>query len=272
VTGAAATSFPIFAAAASSPRQPLVVSIHDVAPSTRSAAEKILKELARHHVDVCSLLVVPNYHHQGEATADRNFVRWLRDLEADGHEIVIHGYYHQRPTTGSEGVRGRLVTGYYTAGEGEFYDLEYAEALQRITRARDEFIAAGLKPRGFIAPAWLLGRDAERAAVDAEMEYTTRLTSVLDLRTGDRFRSRSMVYSVRSAWRRRVSRGWNRGLFFVQTHRPLVRLAVHPPDASYPNIWGQILGITDQLLETRAPTTYRDWVAERRIENASTRT
>jgi hypothetical protein len=268
VTGAAATSFPIFAATASAPRQPLVVSVHDVAPSTRSAAEKILKELARHHVDVCSLLVVPNYHHQGEATADRSFVPWLRALEADGHETVIHGYYHQRPATGSERLKERLVTASYTAGEGEFYDLDYAEALQRITRARDQFVAAGLKPRGFIAPAWLLGPEAERAAADAEMEYTTRLTNVRDLRTGETFHARSMVYSVRSAWRRRVSRGWNRALFLMQTHRPLVRLAIHPGDAAHHHIWGQILRIIDQLLETRAPTTYRDWLAERRIDGA----
>ena len=271
MTGAAATSFPIFAAAASSARQPLVISVHDVAPSTRAAAEKILKELARHHVDVCSLLVVPNYHHQGEAIADRSFVRWLRELEADGHEIVIHGYYHQRPATGHERLTERFVTATYTAGEGEFYDLAYEEALERITRARDQFLAAGLKPRGFIAPAWLLGRDAERAAADADMEYTTRLTSVLDLRTGEAFHARSMVYSGRSAWRRWVSRGWNRALFLAQTHQPLVRLAIHPPDACHPHIWGQILRITDQLLETRVPTTYRDWVAERRTENAEMR-
>ena len=80
-----------------------------------------------------------------------------------------------------------------------------------------------------------------------------------------------MVYSVRSAWRRVVSRGWNRGLFLAQTHRPLVRLAIHPPDASYHHIWGQILRMTDQLLEMRVPTTYRDWLAERRTEAAETR-
>ena len=271
MTGAAATPFPLFAAAAESPRRPLIVSLHDVAPSTRVASEKILRELARHHVDVCSLLVIPNYHREGEATADPSFVRWLGDLEADGHEIVIHGYYHERPATGSERLKERFVTASYTAGEGEFYDLDYAEALQRITRARDRFRDAGLTPRGFIAPAWLLCPAAERAAADAEMEYTTRLTSVLDLRTQESFHARSIVYSVRSGWRRALSRGWNRSLFLMQSDGPLLRLAIHPSDATHPNIWGQILRITDQSLETRLPTTYRDWVAERRTERAATR-
>ena len=270
MTGAAATSLPFFTAAAAVAKQPLVVSLHDVAPCTRAASEKILRELARHHVDVCSLLVVPNYHRQGAATADRDFVRWLRDLEADGHEIVIHGYFHERASRGGETLKDRLVTRAYTAGEGEFYDLGYAEAVERITRARDEFIAVGLKPRGFIAPAWLLSAEGERAAREAEMEYTTRLTNVVDLRTGEKVRSRSMVYSVRSGWRRSVSRGWNRGLFLLQSESPLVRLGIHPPDATYPKIWGQILRITEQLLEARQPTTYRDWLAERRLGRSKT--
>lgn len=265
MTGAAATSLPFFAAAAATPKQPLIVSIHDVAPCTRAASERILKELARHHVDVCSLLVVPNYHRLGAAAADRDFIRWLRDLECDGHEIVIHGYFHERPTHEGETLRQRLITRAYTAGEGEFYDLGYTEALERITRARDEFTSAGLRPRGFIAPAWLLSREAERAAADAEMEYTTRLTNVVDLRTGEAFHARSLVYSVRSSWRRALSRGWNRGLSLLQAERPLIRLGIHPPDAEYDSVWGQIIRLTDQLLETRTPTTYRDWLAERRV-------
>ena len=74
-----------------------MVSLHDVAPATRAVSEKMIAELARHGVRVSSLLVVPNYHHRGASMNDRDFVQWLRDLEAEGHEIVIHGYFHQRP-------------------------------------------------------------------------------------------------------------------------------------------------------------------------------
>src|SRR5207244_12561236 len=94
----------------------------------------------------------------------------------------------------------------YTADEGEFYDLDYDEALRRITAARDEFRASGLKPRGFVAPAWLLSAEAERAARDAELEYTTRLRTLRDLRSGEEFPVRSIGYSVRSRWRRAISR------------------------------------------------------------------
>lgn len=265
MTGTAASSFPLFAAAASE-QQPLVVSLHDVAPPTRNTTQKIVAELARHGVRVTSLLVVPNYHQSGPSMEDREFVRWLRDLEAAGHEIVIHGYFHQRPARDGESLRAKLITRSYTAGEGEFYDLEYDEALKRITTARDEFIAAGLKPRGFIAPGWLLSREAERAASDAEMEYTTRLTTVRDLRTKQTFSSRSLVYSVRNAWRRAASLAWNGALARMLGETPLLRIGLHPPDFEHEQIWRQIAGLLDRFSETRTPTTYRDWIAEQRAE------
>ena len=80
----------------------LVVSIHDVAPSTRAKVEKILAKLAGHGVNACSLLVVPDYHRQGRSLADPGFRSWLHELAANGHEIVIHGFFHQRARRGDE--------------------------------------------------------------------------------------------------------------------------------------------------------------------------
>ena len=267
MTATATTSLPIFVAAASE-QQPLVVSIHDVAPATRQSAEEMLADLSAHGVRVCSLLVVPNYHHRGAATADRGFMQWLRDLEAAGHEVVIHGYFHQRPRRETESLRARLVTRTYTKDEGEFYDLNYDEALRRITHARDEFKAAGLTPRGFIAPAWLLCAEAERAAADAEMEYTTRLTTVRDLRAAQTYRARSLVYSVRNSWRRITSLAWNRTLCRLMADAPLLRIGLHPPDYQHDNVWQQVLRMLDEVADARTPTTYRDWIAERRIAAA----
>ena len=264
VTGAAATSFPIYAGAAVAAKEPLIVSVHDVAPATRDTCEQIIRELTQLGAAACSLLVVPNYHGSGESCADRQFVRWLRELEAEGHEIVIHGYFHQRPPSGRETIAGSLLTRYYTRGEGEFYDLGYEEAFRRITEARERFTAAGLRPRGFIAPAWLLGAEAERAAADAEMEYTTRLTEVRDLRTRESFHSRSLVYSVRSGWRRGASLAWNRTLSVALAGSPLMRLGIHPPDFLHRPIWNQIRRIVEHLTDMRSTTTYCEWIAETR--------
>ena len=197
---------------------------------------------------------------------DRQFVSWLRDLEARGNEIVIHGYFHDRPPRTRESFLEKLVTQFYTQGEGEFYDIDYDEALRRIKTARDEFKGAGLKPRGFVAPAWLLSNEAERAARDAEMEYTTRLRTVCDLRSGETFPARSLVYSVQNGWRRTVSLAWNGALSRIFKDKPLLRLSIHPPDFSHPTIWRQIVDLISEMAPLRTPTTYQDWISEQRIK------
>lgn len=242
----------------------LVVSIHDVAPSNREVVAKIISDLGAIGVRVCSLLVVPDYHHQGLFTQDRQFVSWLRDLESQGHEIVIHGYFHQRPARTGETMAEKFVTQVYTQSEGEFYDLDYDEAFRRITKARDELRAAGFKPHGFVAPAWLLSADAERATRDADLEYTTRLATVSDLRSGKNFPARSLVYSVRNGWRRTTSLAWNGLLARLSDDWPLLRMSIHPPDRIHPRVWGQIIDCLRKMQSARTPITYQDWIAEQR--------
>ena len=268
MTSVAATQFLPVIATASATKEFLVVSIHDVAPATQSTVSEMIAELARRGVHHTSLLVVPNYHHQGASVEDQNFVSWLRQLESAGHEIVVHGYFHQRPKSAGESLFDRVVTRFYTQGEGEFYDLGYEEALRRITAGRDEFKAAGLRPRGFVAPAWLLSNEGLRAARDAEMEYTTHLRDVVDLRSGESFAARSLVYSVRNGWRRATSLAWNAALSRALKTKPLMRLSIHPPDYSHPAVWRQIIDLVNAMAPVRTPTTYQDWIADRRIKRA----
>ena len=261
----AATEFLPLVATAGAARDFVVVSLHDVAPSNQQVANTILSELAHRGVRVCSLLVVPDYHHQGLFTKDRQFVSWLRGLEADGHEVVIHGYFHERTRRFKETLRERFLMTFYTDNEGEFYDLGYDEALRRIATARDEFRAQGLKPRGFVAPAWLLGQEAERAARDAEMEYTTRLHTVCDFRYGNVFAANTVVYSVRNSWRRTISRAWNATLVRFLKDGSLLRVSIHPPDYLYPAVWRQITGLLEEAVASRTATTYEEWIAEQRL-------
>jgi len=260
-----ATEFLPLVATAGAATDSLVVSLHDVAPSTQEITDTIISELARYGVRVCSLLVVPDYHHEGLFTAHGQFVSWLRRLEADGHEIVVHGYFHERPCHPNEKLHDTFLTRFYTQNEGEFYDLSYDEALRRITTARDEFRAHGLKPRGFVAPAWLLGNEGERAARDAQMEYTTRLRTVCDLRSGETFPARTLVYSVHKPWRRALSHTWNAAMFRFLKSKPLLRISIHPRDYSHPAIWKQILDFVKAISGERTATTYQDWIAEQRL-------
>ncbi|MEO6847160.1 MAG: polysaccharide deacetylase family protein [Chthoniobacterales bacterium] len=237
-----------------------VVSIHDVSPLTQEATEAMLGELGEWGVAVTSLLVVPDHHHKGNFSENAGFCRWLEEKVSKGHEAVVHGYFHERPVKKSDSAWGRLVTGFYTAGEGEFYDLGRKEAYERLMQARKEFDAAHIPTSGFIAPAWLLGMEAEVAVKDAGFDYTTRIGSVMDMRSGEVIPSQSLVYSVRSGWRRKTSLLWNGLLFSRLKENPLMRLGLHPPDYRYPEIWKQIHRLVTQALADREAMTYHTWM------------
>ena len=102
-------------------------------------------------------------------------------------------------------------------------------------------------------------------------EMQVRLRTVRDLHSGEDFPARSIVYSVQSTWRRAVSRGWNATLFRLLKSNPLLRISIHPPDYSHPEIWRQILDLIEATSERRAATTYQDWVAEQRLRARSLR-
>jgi predicted deacetylase len=233
------------------------VSVHDVSPLTREAVDTMLSDLKNAGVGTTSLLVVPDHHHKGAVDRDPAFLDWLRVRENEGHEIVLHGFYHLRESAGG-GVGGRLITEHYTAGEGEFYDLAYDEARKRLARGREMLAASDLV--GFIAPAWLLGREAERAVRDEGFAYTTRLGGVLDLRKGARTASQSLVYSVRSGWRRGCSLAWNSWLAARLRSNPLMRLGLHPPDWRHEKIKAHALRLACEGAGSRRVIRYRDWV------------
>ncbi len=238
----------------------LVVSLHDVSPRTRAACERILADIAGLGVNACSLLVIPDHHRRGHFLEDPTFCTWLRQQVERGHEAIIHGYFHERARRPGESAIQKMTTRIYTADEGEFYDIDSASARALVTQALDEFRKIGLDPRGFIAPAWLLGAEAEAALRDLEIEYTTRLGSVRDLRNGTAQASQSLVWSVRSGWRRATSRVWNAFLFKRLAANPLMRISIHPVDIEHATIWRQIRRCVAHALTTRAPLTYRQWM------------
>src|SRR5438552_14632267 len=137
MTEAVAADFlPILAA--ETPRRSFVVSVHDVAPCTREASARIIEALKHAGVRTTSLLVVPNYHREGSATEDKNFVSWLRDLEARGYEIVIDGYFHEGPRRAGAGINEKLITQRYTQHEDDVFGLDDVEPFARLTRARED--------------------------------------------------------------------------------------------------------------------------------------
>ncbi|MBX9743075.1 MAG: polysaccharide deacetylase family protein [Chthoniobacterales bacterium] len=248
----------------------LVISIHDVSPQTQAVVEEMLRDLKSYGVDRCSLLVIPNHHGIGWLEAFPEFVTWLHQKRQEGHEIVLHGLYHSRPQGPKENLLTRWITNYYTAGEGEFFDLSYEEAHQKLSEGRTHLEKIGfLKEEcvGFIPPAWLLSAAAEKAVHDLGFLYTTRLGGVFDTtREPSRYEpSQSMVYSVRARWRRWVSLRWNEFLFqtITKKKRPLLRISLHPPDWGHATIRAHALRSIQRALSHRVAVTYRDYLLKK---------
>lgn len=245
-------------------RPALTVSIHDVSPLTWERTDEMLADLAKLGIGGVSLLVIPNHHHKAPVSQAAEFCGWLREQAAAGHENVLHGYYHLRQKTPDDGPWKRLVTSHYTAGEGEFFDLSKPEANTLLARGKEDFAANGISTRGFIAPAWLLGSDAEQAVKDAGFEYTTRIATFHDLKTGRTDAAQSLVWSVRAAWRRTVSLAWNKLLFEKMRTAPLLRIGLHPPDWNHEAIRGQCLQLISAALAGRDAITYEQWLDRQR--------
>lgn len=250
--------------------QMLVVSIHDVSPRTQQVVEAMLQDLKLQGVKRCSLLVIPNHHGLGWLEAFPEFVKWLHQKFQEGHEIVLHGLYHLRPQRQRESLLERWITKCYTAGEGEFFDLSYEEAFQKLSQGRTELEKIGVSKEacvGFIAPAWLLSKAAEKAVRDLGFWYTTRLGGVVKMsrEAPVYYSSQSMVYSTRTRWRRVVSLCWNELLFQVLTQKQasLLRMGLHPPDWEHAQVRCHALSSIRRALSNRMATTYREWLQEK---------
>jgi len=239
----------------------LVVSIHDVSPLTLQKTKQILDDLKKIGCASTSLLVIPDHNRRGRISMNATFAEWLRERVAAGHEPVLHGYYHLREQQAADGVFKKMVTQSYTAGEGEFFDLSETEARERLKSGMSEFTACGVAATGFIAPAWLLGDDAECAVRNFGFEYTTRIATVSDFKSGDVHSARSLVWSVRAQWRRVCSLAWNRLLALILRNAPLLRVGIHPPDWDHTSIRDQILNLISAALAGRRAMTYQQWLA-----------
>jgi predicted deacetylase len=245
-------------------RGSLVVSLHDVSPHTFDASRRIISALAEAGIPRTSLLIVPDHHSRGHFLGYPDFCDWLRLLASGGHEPVIHGYFHRRSRKPEESLQAKLTTRVYTADEGEFFDIDQDEAAVLVEKARGEFRECGLNPSGFIAPAWLLSAGGEAAMRELGIAYTTRLATVADLQSGEITHSQSLVWSVRSGWRRATSLAWNSTLFRFSRRNALLRISIHPVDIDHPRIWEQIVALTRDAAAHRDVLTYEKWIMGRR--------
>jgi predicted deacetylase len=158
-----------------------VISIHDVAPSTRAECEQLVDAAER--IDArTSLLVVPGPWRYPATTEDPEFGPWLAGLERRGHEVVAHGWEHRAvpDADGTVGFVRRSADRLLTRGCAEFGALGPTEAARRIDLALCTLHGLGFAPSGFVAPGWSMSPAAAAAVRTAGVAYTTTRSAIVD--------------------------------------------------------------------------------------------
>lgn len=246
------------------PKKTLIVSLHDAHPGSHTAIAEQVAFLKNYGVHCSSILVVPEFHHRGSVLQDKAFCGAVSEWQALGHEIVLHGFFHDRQESPPEKLSTVFWTRLYTNREAEFLDLPRETARLRLERGRALFGSLGWNAKGFVAPAWLMAGGLPNLLAELGFAYTTRLREIIPLLPGlNRLHaSQSLCYSTRSGWRRLASALWNKYLYGRLRETDLVRLSLHPRDLEFPLMRRQI----DQILRASfkrgfEPTTYADYVA-----------
>ena len=202
------------------------VSIHDVSPAFEREIEDALAACAEVGAKP-ALLVVPNFHGKWPLERYPAFVDRLRALRDDGHEIILHGFFHisSHASEGGSFFAQKIAS----AGEAEFADLAQAEGEKRIDDGAKVLADLGLAPSGFIAPAWQMARWVLPALASRGFGYAEDHLHVYDPARGRRKRSLVLNFASRTP-----ARLWS-SVAFVRAATPFrrvmrTRIAIHPGD------------------------------------------
>ena len=229
--------------------------LHDVAPANWPHCARILDLLDALGAAPVTLLVVPDFHGRGRIDYAPSFARAIEARLRRGDELALHGYEHRdtapAPRHVSEWLRRRVLT----AGEGEFAALTEAQARDKLARGLDVFLRLGWPLAGFVPPAWLASAGTRAALRSSGLQYTSTHSALIALHDARRFAAPCLTASPRTAWRRVVSHVWLRTALAATQRARVVRVGLHPADASHDDLmtcWRRALTL---LLTSREAVT-----------------
>lgn len=239
------------------PRQALV-SLHDVSPAHEAVVFQAIAHLRNRGAEALTLLVVPDFHREADLRRHPDFCRRLLDVLGPRDEVVLHGLWHQadaQPTT----VGGQLAAATLTAGEGEFQALDRTEAEERIRQGLAVLQETlGLRPTGFVAPAWLQNAAVVEAVRACGLRWCEDHIHVHDLVNGERLLAPALSLASRDPLRRVGSRWTARLGTPLLGSLSTVRLAAHPGDYRHPALVGALDRVLARWLPTHRPVTPRE--------------
>jgi hypothetical protein len=220
----------------------LLISVHDVMPDTREDVCGVLAWLAERQLGPVVLLVVPG------AGGDADGIRWLRSLEAAGHELAGHGWRHAIDRYG--GLFHRVHAALISRRAAEHLALTGDAAGALVERCHAWFAEAGLRaPRLYVPPAWAMGaldrtrlRDLPFAAYEDLVGFRTA--------GGARLPVPVVGFESDRSWTVPFLRTFNRVARGRAGRGGLLRVAIHPRDLRLP-MAPDLAGLLDRYAAAR---------------------
>jgi predicted deacetylase len=232
----------------------VLVSIHDATPALAAGVARLWQLCAERRVTP-ALLVVPDWHGAWPLDRHPEFVDWLRSRAAQGAEIVLHGERHDEAGL-TRTPSDRLRAWGRTSREAEFLTLDAASAGERIARGLACLLGLGLRPVGFVPPAWLAREEGHRAAGAAGLGFSEDERTVRLFPSGRSIPSPVVRWSARSAARAWGSAVVARTRWTLQRRAPFPRLALHPQDLDHPVTARSLVVSLDRWLTVHRPIPY----------------
>jgi len=234
----------------------LLASIHDVSPRFEGEIEVLVEVLRPHVGDRIAMLVVPNHWGETPIVPGSPFAAKLRRWADAGFEMFLHGYYHRDEAqhAGTDRLRARWMT----AGEGEFLGLSREQAIDRIKGGRALIEDVTGRPiAGFVAPAWLYGREALEALSDCSIAIAESHWRVWSPASGAEL-ARGPVITWASRSRRRLASSLAAAAVLRRSRSRVMRIGVHPPDAKHPVLMRSVQKTLEAAARDRRPIRYSE--------------
>jgi predicted deacetylase len=237
----------------------LLVSVHDVSPLTLEACRRAVDLViaARVPLQALTLLVIPCHENRAPLDEYPDVCAWLRDLDAQGSHLIMHGYSH-RMSGRCLSPRGLFWAHGFARGQAEFFRLGAAEAERRLELGKAILVRAGLAgaTTSFVPPAWLLSRQAHEVVLAHKFECHEEMGG---LATAQGLRARRLVgWGSLNSLEASATRWWAA----LQIRRDIAdtRLAIHPADMARPKTVESIRTALRTLLAHSSPKSYRTFL------------
>jgi len=233
----------------------LVVSIHDATPNFNSQLTKIVSELDKIGVNKKSILVIPDYLGKSNISQDDKFIELLHSLQDKGNEIVQHGLEHISTNHNYSSFLEKFIGEQIAQGCGEFQNISYEEAKEKIQKGKEIFKNKGFGAVGFVAPAWLLNSESEKA-IKEDFQYTTRFSNIEFFSPYKKESSNIVVFTSGGGLINKGFEWYNQYLIKRKfKNQRIARVAIHPQDIGS-GFFQLILNAINELKKNREMVTY----------------